>query len=265
MGSGRHRTVGGLRLVGADPVIGPVLTVLTGFIVMATVTNVAEVLLITGVLGGGPAAFGGVGAAVGTGLVAGSLGARRVGSDRGRVVAVCGSAVLIGVLLVAEGLAPTLAFAAVLFTVNGLASGLLNTCFGQVLVGRSRDAERGRVFAAVGLTTQTASVAGLVLGGLLTASVTPRAAYVSAGLATVVITLVTVAVSRGRLTGPSPLPDADDRHDTTRGRPRSDSRLPGSSSGGPAQVGMVSPRERRGPRRGGSAAGRAAHRRGCRG
>jgi len=121
--SGRHRTVGGLRLVGADPVIGPVLTVLTGFIGMATVTNVAEVLLITRVLGGGPAAFGGVGAVVGIGLVAGSLVARRIRSDRGRVVAVCGSAVLIGVMLVAEGLAPTLTFAAVLFTVNGLARG----------------------------------------------------------------------------------------------------------------------------------------------
>lgn len=200
-GAGRRRPAGGLRLVLADPVIGPVLTVLTGFIVMATVTNVAEVLLVTRVLGGGPAVFGGVGVAVGIGLVAGSLGARQIRSDRARVIAVCGAAVLTGVMLVGEGLATTLTSAAVLFSVSGLANGILSTCFGQLLVARTRDAERGRVFAAVGSITQTASVLGLLLGGLLTAGINPRATFEFAGAATVVITVATLAVTRHRMTG----------------------------------------------------------------
>lgn len=208
--AGPGRAVGGWRLVRAEPVIGPVLTILTGFIVLATLTNVAEVLLITGVLGGGPASFGGVGAAVGVGLVGGSLVANRIGSDRGRVVAVCGSAVLTGVLFVAEGLAPTLTVAAALFTVNGLANGVLSSCFGQVLVARTSDAERGRVFAAVAATTQTAAVVGLVLGGVVTAGLAPRAAYVTAGAAAVAITLATLTRTRHRLTdaltAPGPAP-----------------------------------------------------------
>ena len=199
-GPGPSEVGGGLRLVAANPVVGPLLTVLAGFIVGATATNVTEVLLVTGVLGGGAVSFGAVGTAVGVGVVAGSLAARRVRSDRGRVVGVCGCAVLIGLLSVAEGLAPTLSVAAALFTVSGMGNGMLSSCFGQVLVARTPDAERGRVFAAVASCTETATILGLALGGILTTVTSPRATYVATGVATAVGTLAIVAVTRHRLT-----------------------------------------------------------------
>jgi len=150
----RTRPASGNRLILANPVLGPVITILIAFVTMGTATNVAEVLVVTRVLGAGPAAFGAVGTAAGIGLVTGTLVARVFRTDPARVVAFCCSALLSGLTLIAEGLAPTLVVATVFFTANGFATGVASSCLGQVVVARTRDSERGRVFAAVGSASQ---------------------------------------------------------------------------------------------------------------
>lgn len=194
-----HPTVGRLRLVAAEPVLGPVLVVLTAFVVAGTAVNVAEVLLVTQVLGGGPIAFGATGAVVGGGLVAGSLLARLARTDRTRVAGTCAAAFVLGMLIVAEGLAPSLTVLFVLLVVNGLANGVLSSCFGQVMVTRSRDHERGRVAATVGGVLQGAGVVGLPIGAVLAAAAGPRGAYVAAGIAAVVLTAATTGLTGRRL------------------------------------------------------------------
>lgn len=194
-----HRPVGRLRLVAAEPVLGPLLVVLTAFVVAGTAVNVAEVLLVTQVLGGGPIAFGATGAVVGGGLVAGSLLARLARTDRTRVAATCAAAFVLGVLIVGEGFAPSLTVLFVLLAINGLVNGVLSSCFGQVLVTRSRDHERGRVAATVSGVLQAAGVVGLPIGAVLAAAAGPRGAYVAAGVTAVVLTAATTAVTGRRL------------------------------------------------------------------
>ncbi len=89
-------------LVAADPVIGSTLTVLTGFVVAATATNVTEALPDNPGTRREPAAFG----AVGFGVFAESVAARKTRFDWRRVVGVYGFTVLIGMMVVAEGPAP---------------------------------------------------------------------------------------------------------------------------------------------------------------
>lgn len=196
-----QRTAGRLRAVIAEPVLGPLLVVLAAFVLAGTAANVAEVLLVTQVLGGGPVAFGASGAVVGAGLVAGSLLARLVRTDRTRVAGTCAAALVLGVLITAEGLAPSLQVLFVLLAVNGVTNGVLNCCFGQVVVTRPRDHERGRVAATVSGVLQAAGVLGLPIGAVLAAAAGPRGAHVVCGVAAVVLTLATTAVSSRRLVG----------------------------------------------------------------
>ena len=69
----------GIRLIGRDPVLRSVLVLVTALVLAAGAVNVAEIFLITGTLGAGPAVYGLVGALFAGGVM---LGAVLAGKDR---------------------------------------------------------------------------------------------------------------------------------------------------------------------------------------
>lgn len=199
----RADAAGGLALLRRDPVLGPAVLVLGCFVAAGVATNVAEVLLVTVVLGGGPGDYGAVGSVAGVGLLLGSGLGLLVRGDRARTAGMAAAAAIMGVALVGQGAAPSLTVLYLGVAAGGVGNGVLNSCSAQLVVSRSPDAVRGRVSAAVSAVAQAASVAGLPLGAALTGLTGPRTTFVVAGVVSLVVTgsLSLMLVRRGRCAG----------------------------------------------------------------
>ena len=157
----------GVRVLRHDPVLRPLVLLVTLFVLAVGAVNVVEVLLVTVVLGASPAAYGLVGAVFAVGMLAGQQLAARGHGERGQArLLVIGAAVLVAALL-GVAASPTVLVAALCSAVVGVGNGLLGVS-GQVLtVARAPQEVRGRVFAATGGAFQAASVVALVVGGAL--------------------------------------------------------------------------------------------------
>jgi MFS family permease len=147
-------------------------------ILAAGMTNVGELQLAKSALHAGDAGFSIFVALSGIGIVAGSLAAGGGGSLARRYL--LGLVAMAGGML-AAGLAPVFAVAAVAFVALGGGNGLASVSE-QLLVQRTvPDELLGRAFGVKSALISSAFAASLLLGGLLTSLVGPRALFAAAG------------------------------------------------------------------------------------
>jgi MFS family permease len=202
--AGRGGTWAGYALLRDDRLLGALVGGLVAMIVVLQVVVVLDVLLVREVLGAGPAGYGVVNALFAAAMVVGAVLAGRWCAPRAQVGVVVGSASVIAGLVVLGGLAPALGWFAAALAGIGFANGALNVAFGAFLAGRVPDAVRGRLFAAVTGATQSASIGGMALGGVVGGLVDVRAAWVGAGAAGLLVSAVVAVVvtgTAGRMTG----------------------------------------------------------------
>jgi MFS family permease len=177
----RAETAEGLRYIWNDTLLRVVLLSMFGFIVFASLDNVALVFLVRDVLGGGSFAYGAVVSAFGVGMIIGALVmVRRFSGVHPAIFVLVGMA-FTGAGNLLGGLAPVLGF--VFFT--QLLAGAGN---GMGLVGEDTLVQRsvpghllGRVFGTIAATIFIASTIAYAGGGLLVDATSARTALIVSG------------------------------------------------------------------------------------
>ncbi len=184
----RPHAFDGLRLLSRDTILRPVLAALMAYIVVGEATNVVEVFLVRDALHGTAAQYGLVGTAASAGIVAGSLIGGRDTSLRQRlrwvVLAAGGQALMICL----AGLAPSVVALAAVWSLLGVANGILNTNTSTLLITRTPEASRGQVIAAAMGASRAFSLTALALGGLAGAILGPRATFITGGAGALAVT-----------------------------------------------------------------------------
>jgi MFS family permease len=169
--------------------------------------NVAELLLAKRVLHAGSVGFSVLVAMFGVGILAGSLAGARNGRISDYKRRYLSAIVLLGIGLLAAGVAPNLATAAVAFAACGFANGSFlvhQRLLIQVVVPNRL---LGRVFGVVDAAIAWAFAIAFLSGGALVAALGARGTLVLAGASTILVGLAAVAALR-RAWPPGELPDA---------------------------------------------------------
>jgi MFS family permease len=178
----------GLRSVGSDRLLLPLFGGLMAFIVAGEMTNVVEVFLVQGVLGGTPFAFGVVGAVFAAGAVVGSVIGGRADSDAQRATwaVICAGVMAVGLVL--GGMAPSLVVFGLVWAAGGVALGVLNVVVMTLVIIRTVESRRGSVLAAANGLSRGFSLLATLAGGILGAWLGPRLTFVVAGAAALAVT-----------------------------------------------------------------------------
>lgn len=173
---------GAIKATARDPLVWPLFITILIFVVLVEGINPVEVFLVRDTLGASSFQFGlseffsGAGAIVGS-LIAGRI---RATSTRSRMAAIgFGSA---AVSLVGAGLSPSYWPYAGMLVLLSAGYGIGNATFGALLVTHTPDHDRGKVFAALGGLSQTASVLALAAGSTVLTLTTPRITFIGAGI-----------------------------------------------------------------------------------
>jgi MFS family permease len=178
-----------------DGLLWPLLLELCVLVLVGEATNVVEVFLLRGTLEAGPGAFGLVAAGLACGLVVGSLAVGGTASDPTRARRAVLAALVLGLTLVAGGLAPTLWAFAIAWTALGVTNGMVNADVGTLFLSRTPELSRGRVLARVNAVVRSSSLGALALGGAAGSVLGPRPTFVLAGaLMAVAAALVLVRI-----------------------------------------------------------------------
>jgi MFS family permease len=196
----------GWQFIKGDALLRLLFPALWLFVLSAEATNVVEVFLIRDDLGATAAVYGAVIAAFMLGQIAGPLLAGRVRGEPARVVWTAISAAVIGALVIAIGVSPTVWIVLPLFVVVGVAGGALNALLATVLVTRTPDHVRGQVLAALSGTSRGFSVLAMVLGGLSGQLLGARPTFVICGALSVFVSLIVLRTRRAAAPGVSPQP-----------------------------------------------------------
>jgi MFS family permease len=115
------------------------------------------------------------------GMVAGSLHAGRVGTERAQVRATISGAALACAGVASFALAPAVGILLPLSALGGVGNGYAGTCLSTLLMARTPDSARGRVSATANAIFGGAQGASLLLGGAVAVVLSPRAIYAVAG------------------------------------------------------------------------------------
>jgi MFS family permease len=177
----------GLRAVAADRRVRSLLVVSGATVFTMGMINVAELLLAREALGVGNSQFSMLVAAMGAGIAAGSL----LGCSGGAVatlkrnllrgILICGTAVIVA------GLAPVYWIALLAFAAMGVGNGVILSNEGVLLQTVVPDHLLGRFFGIKNSVVSWCFAGAFLLGGALTAAIGPRAMFVLAGAATLVV------------------------------------------------------------------------------
>jgi MFS family permease len=201
--TGREKgaALAGIRVVLRDPVLRAVFVLLGATLLALGAVNVAEVFLVTQTLGASATVYGLLGALYALGLMAGARLTRRERSD-----ARAGRLLVLGLLgmalaIVALGLAPGIAVAAVASFCVGVGNGALNVLTQTLLVRRTPRPVLGRVFAALQGVVGAAMLAATALAGVLLGVLDVRQVIVASGA---FAALVVVVVGRRLLRAAPP-------------------------------------------------------------
>jgi MFS family permease len=196
--SGRPR--GGFEILRSDPVLAP-LTVGLGLVVLLVgMVDVVLVFLIRGTLHAGGVWYGTAMAAWMAGMVAGSLGAGRLRTERVQTWAT-----IAGAGVACAALAPFAVVSAVwvllpLSIIGGVGNGYAAACYSTLLVRRTPDSARGRVSAAANAAIGGAQGASLLIGGAVAVVLSPRAIYAIAGILGVAAAITIAVIHATRTT-----------------------------------------------------------------
>jgi MFS family permease len=178
--AGRSR--GGFAILRADPILAPLMAGVALVLFLVGMADVVLVFLVRSSLHAGSVWYGVTEASWMAGMVAGALGAGRLGTERGRV-----NATIAGMALACAGAAgfaaaPTAAFLVPVAVLGGIGNGYAGTCLWTLLTTRTPDSARGRVSAAANAVLGGTQGVSLLLGGVVALALSPRAIYAVAGL-----------------------------------------------------------------------------------
>jgi MFS family permease len=179
--AGAAREHGGLAIVRADVLLRPLFVLLALFVLIGSMVNVVDVFLVRETLHASTTWYGITGAVFSVGALAGALASGRLSGSvilaRGFVV----SAAVLAVAIVAIGQAPTVVWLLPAGFVAGAGNGVLNVMLGSLVMGRARDAERGRIGALLSGVASGTQLVAFAAGGLLAAHLSPRTVFALAG------------------------------------------------------------------------------------
>jgi MFS family permease len=179
---GSSRLRGGFAILRADPVLAPLLAGVALVVLLAGMVDVVMVYLVRDTFHAGGVWYGVTEASWMAGMVAGSLGAGRVGSELGRVRATIAGAALTCAGLAGFAAVPAVAMLVPLSVLGGVGNGYAGACLSTLLTTRTPDSARGRVSACASAVLGGAQGASLLLGGAVAIALSPRAIYAAAGL-----------------------------------------------------------------------------------
>jgi MFS family permease len=186
---GAAKARGGFEFLRADPVLGPLVVGLVVLVLLVGMVDVVLVFLIRATLHAGGAWYGVAETAWIAGIVAGSLGAGRLSTERARTWAVVAGAVVTCAALAPFAVVPAVWMLVPLSVLGGTGNGYASVCASTLLVSRTPDAVRGRVSAAVNAAVGGAQGASLLAGGAIAVVLSPRAIYAMAGLLGVAVAI----------------------------------------------------------------------------
>jgi len=206
--SGEHaaRTKGdvteGFRLTWADPVLRSLLVLIVVFIIALGAVNVVEIFFVTQSLHAGPAGYGLLGVSFGLGTVVMSALAGRI-ARRGipaTALFVGGCFLLCGALL-GFSFARTLWIAALFSALVGVGNALVNVNVSVIVVTRTPESARGRVFSAVQGMVSSGQILSILLGAVLLTVLAPSTILLASALTSFGVLAVTMGpVLRGGAT-----------------------------------------------------------------
>ena len=173
---------GGFAILRADRVLAPLLAGVALVVLLVGMVDVVLVYLVRDTLHAGGVWYGVAEASWMAGMVAGSLGAGRVRTERGQVRATIAGAALACAGVAGFAVAPAVAILVPLSVLGGVGNGYAGTCLSTLLMARTPDSARGRVSAAANAIFGGAQGASLLLGGAVAVVLSPRAIYAVAGL-----------------------------------------------------------------------------------
>jgi MFS family permease len=176
------RARGGFEILGADPVLAPLVAGLVVLVLLVGMVDVVLVFLVRATLHAGGTWYGVAEAAWIAGMVAGSVGAGRLRTERVQIWATILGAGVTCAALVPFAVVPAVWMLVPLSILGGTGNGYANVCASTLLVSRTPDAERGRVSAAASAAVGGAQGISLLAGGAVAAVLSPRAIYAMAGM-----------------------------------------------------------------------------------
>ncbi len=172
----------GFEILRADPVLAPLIIGLVVLVLLVGMVDVVLVFLIRITLHAGGAWYGVALAAWIAGIVAGSLGAGRLRTERAQTWATIAGAGITCAALAPFAVVPAVWMLVPLSVLGGIGNGYASVCASTLLVTRTPDAERGRVSAAANAALGGAQGVSLLAGGAVAAVLSPREIYALAGL-----------------------------------------------------------------------------------
>ncbi len=178
--SGRVR--GGFAILRADRVLAPLLAGVALVVLLVGMVDVVLVYLVRDTLHAGGVWYGVAEASWMAGMVAGSVGAGRVGTEHGQIRATIAGAGVACAGLACFAVAPTVGILVPLSVLGGLGNGYAGVCLSTLLMARTTDSARGRVSSAANAIFGGAQGTSLLLGGAVAIVLSPRAIYALAGL-----------------------------------------------------------------------------------
>ncbi|MFI5085662.1 MAG: MFS transporter, partial [Actinomycetales bacterium] len=190
----RPRLLDGLRVLNADSLLWSLMVGAMFVVLTAEAINVLEIFLARRTLGATETQYGLLSAVMGVGVIAGSLAAGQIRTEKVRLIAFLGSVGGASLMVLAMGLVPSLGVLYVVVAIGGIAIGALNATFGALIMMRTPEAKRGQVSAiSVGLT-RAVSIGALGLGGLLGSLFDPRTGFLICGAFSLLVSMILAAV-----------------------------------------------------------------------
>ncbi len=173
---------GGFAILRADRILAPLITGVALVVLLVGMADVVLVYLVRDTFHAGGGWYGVAEASWMAGMVAGSLGAARVGATPGQVRATIAGAALACAGVAGCAAAPAVGFLVPLSVLGGVGNGYAGACVSTLIMTRTPDSARGRVSAAAGAVLGGAQGGSLLVGGLVSTVLSPRAIYAVGGL-----------------------------------------------------------------------------------
>jgi MFS family permease len=173
---------GGFAILRADPVLAPLLAGVALVVLLVGMVDVVAVYLVRDTLHAGGVWYGVAEASWMAGMVAGSLGAGRVGTEHGQVRATITGAAVACAGVAGFAVAPAVGLLVPLSLLGGIGNAYAGVCVSTLLMARTPDSARGRVSATASAVFGAAQGVSLLLGGTVAVVLSPRAIYAVAGV-----------------------------------------------------------------------------------
>jgi MFS family permease len=235
-GQRREEIREGFRFIARDRVLLLAFTAVGAVILFAAMDNVAEVFFARDSLNAGDWGFGLLASGWLLGMVAGAVVIGRKLPTERLIPSWMTAAAVGGLALVAAASLPIVWFAVAMFVVGGVTNGVQTVAGRSLLVHRTPDRLRGRVFAAYGGLANGMQLAATAVAGVIVAAVGGRIALLVGGIGAAVAGTVGylwyAALPADVKRSPVVLPESDQVTTVAEGEP-----------GTPIESGLVPPIE----------------------